>query len=224
MAFTYQDYTDDYNLDIFPPDQVTGLSTAAGNEQVKLTWIKPSNGGSVITDFTIQQSTDDATWSTIVDGVSEIASHIVTGLDNGTLYYFRVSASNIAGSGDYSTSKSATPAYTTGTKLLQFPEINRVQGTIKIRGNTRLPQKDQVITVHASLSQMVADRIPYKGVIECKVQHIIEGQKSRPLLSSRTVLIGSKIKSLTESVIIKGKKDYVILLDKFKELGYGTST
>ncbi len=109
---------------------------------------------------------------------------------------------------------------TPGKKILSFPEINHVQGVIRVRGNTRLPQGDQVITVHASLSQMVANQIPYKGVIECIGQHVITGQKSRSLLSSKTILIGSKIKSVTESVVIKGKKDYTTLLNKFKELGY----
>jgi hypothetical protein len=125
-------------------------------------------------------------------------------------------------SGSYITSEDAIlpPPKLTGKKLLSFPEINHVQGKIRVRGNTRLPQGDQVITIHASLSQMVEDRISYKGVIECIGQHVITGQKSRSLLSSKTILIGSKIKSVTESVVIKGKKDYTTLLNKFKELGY----
>jgi len=109
---------------------------------------------------------------------------------------------------------------TPGKKLLSFPEVNHIQGTIMVRGNTRLPQNDQVITVQASLSENQDLSIHYKGVIQDQGQGIVEGQKSRPLLSSRTVLIGSKIKSVTESVTIKGKKDYIILLDKLKDLGY----
>lgn len=108
----------------------------------------------------------------------------------------------------------------TGKKLLQFPEVNHVQGNIKVRGNTRLPQGNQVITIKASLSQLVAENLYYKGVVQDKGQHIVTGNKSSSLKSSRTLLIGSKIKSITESLVIKGKKDYIILLDKFKELGY----
>lgn len=108
----------------------------------------------------------------------------------------------------------------TGKKLLQFPEINHVQGKIRVRGNTRLPQGNQVITIQASLAQLVAENLSYKGVVQDKGQGIIKGQKSSSLLSSRTLLIGSKIKSVTESLVIKGKKDYIVLLDKFKELGY----
>jgi len=106
-------------------------------------------------------------------------------------------------------------------KLLFFPEINHVQGTIRVNGNTRLPQGNQVIMIHASLSENLDLPIHYKGIIQDKGQYIIEGKKSSPLVSSRTSLIGSKIKSITESLVIKGKKDYTILLEKFKELGYG---
>jgi hypothetical protein len=107
---------------------------------------------------------------------------------------------------------------TPGKKILQFPEVNHIQGVIRVRGNTRLPQGNQVITIQASLSQLLAENIPYKGVIQDKGQQIIEGQKSRSLLSSKTILIGSKIKSISESVEIKGKKDYIVLIDKIKQL------
>jgi hypothetical protein len=110
---------------------------------------------------------------------------------------------------------------TPGKKILQFPEVNHIQGVIRVRGNTRLPQDMQVITLEASISKNQDLSIHYKGVVQDKGQQIIEGQKSRSLLSSRTILIGSKIKTVTESAIIKGKKDYDIIITKFKELGYG---
>jgi hypothetical protein len=121
---------------------------------------------------------------------------------------------------DYSDDYSLDIVAKTGKKLLQFPEINHVQGKIRIRGGTRLPQGNQVITIQASLSQLVGESLRYKGLVKDKGQFVVKGQKSSPLKSSRTLLIGSKIKSITESIVIKGKKDYIILLDKFKELGY----
>ena len=125
-------------------------------------------------------------------------------------------------SDDYNINSAPTDGGSTpGKKILQFPEVNHIQGVIRVRGNTRLPQDIQVITLEASISKNQDLSIHYKGVVQDKGQHIIEGQKSRSLLSSRTILIGSKIKTVTESAIIKGKKDYDIIITKFKELGYG---
>ena len=217
MSFSYLSYSDDYNLDIFPPSQVTGLTAIAGNGEVALTWVEPATGGSVITDFTIQQSIDDATWSTIVDGVSSIASYTVTGLDNGTLYYFKVSASNISGAGDYSTSKSATPSYTTGKKLISFPEVQHIQGVIRVRGNTRLPLDKEKIVIRASAFESTIHSISYKGVVSTIIEGTIKGTGSRNV-KSKAMIIGSKLNNITESITIKGKKDYIILIDKIKQV------
>jgi len=113
---------------------------------------------------------------------------------------------------------------TPGKKILSFPEVNHIQGVIRVSGNTKLPQDIQVITLEANLSKNQDLSIHYKGVVQDQVQGIVEGQKSRSLLSSRTILISSKIKSLTKSVTIQNKKDYIILLEKFKELGYDTKS
>ena len=217
MSFSYLSYSDDYNLDIFPPSQVTGLTAIAGNGKVALTWVEPATGGSVITDFTIQQSIDDATWATIVDGVSSIASYTVTGLDNGTLYYFKVSASNISGAGDYSTSKSATPSYTTGKKLISFPEVQHIQGAIRVRGNTRLPLDKEKIVIRASAFENTIHSISYKGVVNTIIEGTIKGTGSRNV-KSKAMIIGSKLNNITESITIKGKKDYIILIDKIKQI------
>ena len=217
MSFSYLSYSDDYNLDIFPPSQVTGLTAIAGNGEVALTWVEPATGGSVITDFTIQQSIDDATWATIVDGVSSIASYTVTGLDNGTLYYFKVSASNISGAGDYSTSKSATPSYTTGKKIISFPEVQHIQGVIRVRGNTRLPLDKEKIVIRASTFESTSQLISYKGVVSTIIEGTIKGTGSRNV-KSKAMIIGSKLNNITESITIKGKKDYIILIDKIKQV------
>ena len=67
--------------------------------QVRLSWLAPaSNGGSAITDYLIQRSPNGTTgWVTISDGVRTTTTHTVTGLTNGTRYYFRVFARNAAG-------------------------------------------------------------------------------------------------------------------------------
>ena len=88
------------------PSQVGTASTTAENEQVTLSWSAPAAGKSDITDYIIQYSTDDSTWSTFDDGTSTSTTATVTCLTNDTTYYFRVAAVNSSGTGDFSSSSS----------------------------------------------------------------------------------------------------------------------
>jgi len=93
------------------PLQVTGLSVTTGDTKLTLSWSSPGSGGSAITDYVIEQSTDGgSTWSTLSDGTSSATSYVVTGLTNGSSYSFRVSATNVIGTGTVSSSASGTPA------------------------------------------------------------------------------------------------------------------
>ena len=93
------------------PDAPTDLSATPGNTQISLSWTAPTNnGGSVITDYTIQYSADTGTsWNTFTGGIATVTSATVTGLTNGQLYQFRVSAVNEAGTGVSSGIASSTP-------------------------------------------------------------------------------------------------------------------
>ena len=92
------------------PAQVGTVTPTAGNTQVDLSWSAPSNGGSSITDYVIEHSTDNASFTTFSDGTSTATTATVTGLTNGTQYYFRVSAVNAIGTGTASSSVTATPS------------------------------------------------------------------------------------------------------------------
>jgi hypothetical protein len=78
---------------------------------VKLTWTAPSNNGSAISDYLIQQSLDGTTWTGVDDGVSTETALMVSGLANGTPYSFRVAAVNAIGTGSWSALVEATPRW-----------------------------------------------------------------------------------------------------------------
>jgi hypothetical protein len=91
------------------PAAPTGFAATAGNGGVALSWNSGSNGGSPITDYLIEYSTDGSTWLTFSDGTSSSTSATVSGLTNGTAYSFRVSAINSVNTGSASSVVSATP-------------------------------------------------------------------------------------------------------------------
>jgi uncharacterized repeat protein (TIGR01451 family) len=78
---------------------------------VHLTWVAPARDGSArISDYVIQRSISrTGPWRTVPDGVSTARRFTVTGLHNGTRYFFRIAARNAAGTGAPSVTVSATP-------------------------------------------------------------------------------------------------------------------
>lgn len=99
--------------DVGPISAPTSLAAAGGNAQVSLTWTAPSyNGGSAITDYSVQFSSNSgSTWTTFSRTSSTTASQVVTGLTNGTAYVFRVAGINSNGTGTYTAaSSSVTPS------------------------------------------------------------------------------------------------------------------
>ena len=91
------------------PDAPTGLSATAGNTQASLSWTAPSNnGGAALSDYSIQYSTDNTTWTSFSHTASTTTSATITGLTKNTLYYFRVAAINSQGTGAYTSSPSTT--------------------------------------------------------------------------------------------------------------------
>jgi hypothetical protein len=93
------------------PTSVT-VSDPGTDGYALVSWTAPaSNGGSAITDYTVQYSSNSgSSWTTFSDGTSTSTSATVTGLTIDTAYIFRVAAVNAIGTGSYSTaSASFTP-------------------------------------------------------------------------------------------------------------------
>ncbi|NDF30882.1 MAG: hypothetical protein EB147_01465, partial [Acidimicrobiia bacterium] len=82
------------------------------NGAVSLSWAAPtSNGGSIVTNYVVQRSTDGTTWIDVARP-SGLSTSVV-GLTLGTNYSFRVAAVTAVGTGAYS-STTATPVTAPG--------------------------------------------------------------------------------------------------------------
>ncbi len=90
----------------------TGLTATAGNTRVTLSWAAPaSDGGSPVISYKIYIATASGMQGSRAIGSSKSTSATVTGLPNGTVYYFMVTAVNAAGNeSPFSTEVSAEPA------------------------------------------------------------------------------------------------------------------
>ena len=112
------------------PGQPLNFRATGGNTRVALTWRAPTfDGGEPITgyqfaQYNFAQSEDPAyelTWTLIDPSSASTTSHNVTGLTNGTTYYFRVRAVNVNLGGTRSIEADATPSTTPPIPVLDDP-------------------------------------------------------------------------------------------------------
>lgn len=87
-----------------------------GEDTVTLSWTAPSDGGSVITSYTLEWRETGGSTNTITDATSP---EVLTGLEPGTAHQARVTAINAIGSStpsdwtDFETNEASVPARTT---------------------------------------------------------------------------------------------------------------
>lgn len=135
------------------PTSVSATDAGTGSS-ASVSWTAPaSNGGSAITDYTIQYSSDSgSTWTTFSHTASTSTSITVTGLTT-TSYIFRVAAVNAIGTGSYSSNSSSITLVnpvvdamdvlqvvtvgSAGASSITFSNIPNTYTHLQIRGITR---------------------------------------------------------------------------------------
>ena len=86
------------------PNAPTTITCTTGDMHIDLSWNIPNNGGSEITYYNIQYSSNNGTNWTDISSNTNYKS--ITGLTNGTPYIFRIAAHNIIGTSSYSSNTS----------------------------------------------------------------------------------------------------------------------
>lgn len=115
-----------YNPPPEAPDMPLNVYGTAGDGNADLTWTKPYDNRSPITDYHIQYSTSGlagfGSWENFDDPVSTGTSVYIDQLVNGVNYKFRVAAINSIGTGDYGISNvvSPSPGDQTYCKMLSY--------------------------------------------------------------------------------------------------------
>ena len=88
------------------------LKTTAGDEQIGVSWSKPShNGGSAITGYTLLWRRGTSATPTAVPLGATQTTYTVAGLTNGTAYQFAVEATNSSGTGPATAWADASPTF-----------------------------------------------------------------------------------------------------------------
>jgi hypothetical protein len=102
--------------------QISSVIAIPYHQSVDLSWNTPINTGSDISSYLIESSTNGSSW-TQQSSNTKTTYYTVSGLTNETLYYFRVSSINAAGTSSPSTSVTTTPIVKPDT-----PTINEIIG------------------------------------------------------------------------------------------------
>lgn len=127
------------------PSAPQNLAAKAGNGQIALTWNQPaSNGGSTITGYNIYRATVSGGEGTVpiatVGGA--VTSYTNSGLTNGQVYYYKVTAVNSVGESVASNEANATPQQTPTlsvsitTDKLSYTRGTTAHITVKVTSNS----------------------------------------------------------------------------------------
>ena len=123
------------------PDPPSSLNaTMISQNTVKISWVMPSNNGKLpITGFKVESKTGSSgTWSTITSNIGVQTSFVKSGLQVGTMYFYRVSSISNAGTSQPSGEAFVNPLPNMNrTSTTPLPPIMlQSQGTIPVVNTT----------------------------------------------------------------------------------------
>jgi len=212
------------------PAAPTGLAASAGNGSVGLTW----NASTGATSYSIYRGTAPGAEGVTAVGTATANSFTDTGLTNGTTYYYKVTASNTAGTSASSNEASATPSGSggTGTLLSQghpaaassvqgagYPAANAVDGNTATRWSSAFsdPQWLQVdLGATHTISQVVLNWEAAYGKA-FQIQTSNDGTTWTTIYSTTTGTGG------IQTLPVTGTGRYVRMFGTQRATGYGYS-
>ena len=146
------------------------FAAAAGNGRVTLSWTAPaSDGGTAISGYQYQRKAGAGAygvWTTIPGSGSSTRSYAVTGLVNGTAYFFRVRAVNSDGDGLASTEESATPSLTVDTTLRALSLSTVTPAPVTLAPAFTPATRNYTAAVGSSVTQVTVTATPNKAGAE----------------------------------------------------------
>jgi fibronectin type 3 domain-containing protein len=211
------------------PPTPTGLVATGGNASVALTWTASAGA----TSYSIYRGTAAGAEGATPVGTATSNSFTDTGLTNGTTYYYKITASNTAGTSAQSSEVHATPASGgTGTLLSQgqpatasslqasgYPASNAVDGSLSTRWSSAFsdPQWLQVdLGATHTLSQVIiAWENAYATAFQLQTSN--DGMTWTTIYSTTTSTGG------TQTIPVSGSGRYVRMYGTARATGYGYS-
>jgi fibronectin type 3 domain-containing protein len=92
------------------PSAPQNVQASFGNAQIQLTWTAPSsNGGAAIQYYRIYRGTSSGSETFLVNTIGAVTTYLDESLTNGQIYFYKITAVNIAGESTYSNEVSAIP-------------------------------------------------------------------------------------------------------------------
>ncbi|MDQ6739827.1 MAG: fibronectin type III domain-containing protein, partial [Actinomycetota bacterium] len=112
-----------------PPAAPTPVTATPGNSQVVVAWTPGSNGGQAVTGYTVTPFVGTTAGTPITTGA--VSTTTISGLTNGTLYTFQVTAANAVGTGAAAISPQVKPTGPPGppTNVVASAGVNQATVT-----------------------------------------------------------------------------------------------
>jgi fibronectin type 3 domain-containing protein len=211
------------------PPAPAGLAATAGNGSVGLTW----NASASATSYSIYRGTAPGAEGTTPVGTATSTSFTDTGLTNGTAYYYKVTASNSAGTSPSSNEATATPTSGSGALLLSqgqpatassvqdagYPASNAVDGNPSTRWSSAFSDP-QWLEADLGATHTISKVVLYWEAAYAKafqIQTSNDGTNWTTIYSTTTGTGG------TQTLSVTGSGRYVRMYGTQRATGYGYS-